>query len=90
MIEVEKAQVTEEPRVFDPEAKEKARIRRSTVLEGTYLMVELHGDKASMDIMDATIRDAVKDGMTKRQLLTLLMDIGDEIEAIINLPEMSL
>ena len=90
MIEVEKAQVAEEPRVFDPEAKDKARIRRSTVLEGTYLMVELRDDKASMDIMDAAIRDAVKDGLTKRQLLTLLMDIGDEIEAIINLPEMSL
>ncbi len=90
MIEVEKAQGAEEPRVFDPETKEKARIRRSTVLEGTYLIVELHGDKASMDIMESAIRDAVKDGMTKRQLLTLLMDIGDEIEAIINLPEMSL
>ena len=66
------------------------KIKRIVRLVGTYLSVELTNDKVAASFKDQAIKDALANGLTKRELIALLMDISDELEAMINLPEMSL
>ena len=71
-------------------ADTRPKIKRSVRLDGTYLTVELTNDKVAADFKDAAIKDALANGLTKRELIALMMDISDELEAMINLPEMIL
>ena len=83
-------EVAEAPVVELASADTRPKIKRSVRLDGTYLTVELTNDKATADFKDQAIKDALAKGLTKRELIALMMDISAELEAMINLPEMSL
>lgn len=82
--------VTEAPAVEPVPVDIQPKIKRIVRLCGTYLSVELTNDKVTASFKDQAIKDALANGLTKRELIALLMDISDELEAMINLPEMSL
>lgn len=82
--------VAEAPVVEPVPVDTKPRIERSVRLDGTYLTVKLTNDKVAAVFKDQAIKDALANGLTKRELVALMMDISDELEAMINLPEMVL
>lgn len=82
--------VAEAPVVEPVPVDTRPKIKRIVRLCGTYLSVELTNDKVAVAFKDQAIKDALAKGLTKRELIALLMDISDELEAMINLPEMSL
>lgn len=83
-------EVAEAPVVELVPADTRPKIKRIVRLVGTYLSVELTNDKVVASFKDQAIKDALANGLTKRELIALLMDISDELEAMSNLPEMSL
>lgn len=60
------------------------KIRRKLELVGDYTTVRVIGDEVTVSVRTDT------EHLTKREAIALLMDISDELEAMINLPEMSL
>gem|GEM_PF-5288761 len=76
--------VAEAPVVEIKKPAEETRIRRKMELSGDYVTVRVIGDEVTVSIRTDT------EHLSKREAVALLMDISDELEAIINLPEMSL
>ena len=60
------------------------KIRRKLELVGDYTTVRVIGDEVTVSVLTDT------EHLSKREAIALLMDISDELEAMINLPEMSL
>lgn len=60
------------------------KIRRKLELVGDYATVHVIGDEVTVSVRTDT------EHLSKREAVALLMDISDELEAMINLPEMSL
>ena len=60
------------------------KIRRKLELVGDYTTVRVIGDEVTVSVRTDT------EHLSKREAIALLMDISDELEAMINLPEMSL
>lgn len=60
------------------------KIRRKLELVGSYSTVRVIGDEVTVSVRTDT------EHLSKREAIALLMDISDELEAMINLPEMSL
>lgn len=60
------------------------KIRRKLELVGDYTTVRVIGDEVTVSVRTDTEK------LSKREAIALLMDISDELEAMINLPEMSL
>lgn len=60
------------------------KIRRKLELSGDYVTVRVIGDEVTVSVRTDT------EHLSKREAIALLMDISDELEAMINLPEMSL
>lgn len=60
------------------------KIRRKMELSGDYTTVHVIGDEVTVSVRTDT------EHLSKREAIALLMDISDELEAMINLPEMSL
>lgn len=60
------------------------KIRRKLELVGDYTTVHVIGDEVTVSVRTDT------EHLSKREAIALLMDISDELEAMINLPEMSL
>lgn len=60
------------------------KIRRKLELVGDYTTVRVIGDEVTVSVRTDT------EHLSKREAVALLMDISDELEAMINLPEMSL
>jgi len=60
------------------------KIRRKLELSGDYATVHVIGDEVTVSVRTDT------EHLSKREAIALLMDISDELEAMINLPEMSL
>ena len=60
------------------------KIRRKLELSGDYTTVRVIGDEVTVSVRTDT------EHLSKREAIALLMDISDELEAMINLPEMSL
>ena len=60
------------------------KFRRKLELVGDYTTVRVIGDEVTVSVRTDT------EHLSKREAIALLMDISDELEAMINLPEMSL
>lgn len=60
------------------------KIRRKLELVGDYATVHVIGDEVTVSVRTDT------EHLSKREAVALLMDISDELEAMINLPEMNL
>lgn len=60
------------------------KIRRKLELVGDYTTVRVIGDEVTVSVRTDT------EHLSKREAVALLMDISDELDAMINLPEMSL
>lgn len=76
--------VAEAPVVEIKKPAEETRIRRKMELSGDYVTVRVIGDEVTVSVRTDT------EHLSKREAVALLMDISDELEAMINLPEMSL
>jgi len=75
--------VTEAP-VVEIKKPDGPKIRRKLELVGDYTTVHVIGDEVTVSVRTDT------EHLSKREAIALLMDISDELEAMINLPEMSL
>lgn len=81
---VVEAPVVEIPVAEIKKPAEETRIRLKLELVGDYTTVRVIGDEVTVSVRTDT------EHLSKREAIALLMDISDELEATINLPEMSL
>ena len=81
---VAEAPVVEIPVAEIKKPAKETRIRQKMELSGDYATVRVIGDEVTVSVRTDT------EHLSKREAIALLMDISDELEAMINLPEMIL